>query len=169
MERKLKCPGKPDAAGVTVQGLPGLSKSRLSACRPAVPDFLDQQWIWWAIVFVCFLVKFTVLWILIIEDSQSDTIVSCIRYYFFLLSRFFCHSSIFEVCCLSAPLGPPCYPSHTCVIQSILRSASIKHNLTTQSNYSCPYLEVYFNLAEGFVNSRPCPLFSIYINWYNGR
>ena len=35
MERKQKCPGNPDTAGIAMQGVPGLSKSGLSAWQTA--------------------------------------------------------------------------------------------------------------------------------------
>lgn len=60
------------------------------------------------------LLRFKILWVVIIVDSQLDTIVSCIRHHFLALSSSCCHLSIFEGCYLSVCTSEtPCCPCHT--------------------------------------------------------
>lgn len=68
---------------------------------------------------------------------------------------------------LSEPLSPPVLHSRNGPSCSV--PASLKHHWITQNNCSCLYLEVCFGLAERFVNSVSCPLFSIYFNRCNHR
>lgn len=68
--------------------------------------------------------------------------------------------------CLN-PWAPQCCTRRNSPSCSV--PASLKHNWITQNNCSCLYLEVCFGLAERFVNSVSCPLFSIYFNRCNHR
>lgn len=82
---------------------------------------------------------------------------------------FCCHLSVFEGCCLCVwTPGTPML--HTVSDPSCSVPASLKHNWVTQDNCSCLYLEVSsLGLAERFVNSMCCPLFSIYFNQFQSQ